>query len=148
MLYCEIVLMSPLGKCFSFVTAQRFLISSMRGCLSWGRGEIEMLMTICCCLPFRQWALNRFAFEKKNPSGRFYLVLFYLYLFSISSACCLKSVCMQPVGDRVIPPACRHVISSASKRLHFIYTLLFSSPGPGHPLLPWFQLKQELVGGC
>lgn len=30
----------------------------------------------------------------------------------------------------------------------FIYFLLFSSPGHRHPLLPWFQLKQELVWGC
>lgn len=30
----------------------------------------------------------------------------------------------------------------------FIYFLLFSSPGRRRPLLPWFQLKQELVWGC
>lgn len=35
----------------------------------------------------------------------------------------------------------------ASFWLHFICILLFSSPGRRHALLPWFQLKQDLLRG-
>lgn len=67
-------------------------------------------------------------------------------VFSPCSAWRLSRASMQP-GDR-LPPS--HDLARPPLLLltDFIYFLLFSSPGHRHPLLPWFQLKQELVWGC
>lgn len=66
-----------------------------------------------------------------------------LHLLFISAACRLTSGSTQPAGDWVIPPACRHFICICEP--HLICIPLFSSPGPRHPLLPWFQLKCQDV---
>lgn len=62
----------------------------------------------------------------------------------ISSACSLPCGSMQPIDH--ISYAC--FCSTSSALIIFIYFLLFSSPGHRHPLLPWFQLNQELIWGC
>lgn len=67
-------------------------------------------------------------------------------VFSPCSACRPSCATMQP-SDR-LPPS--HDLAHPPLLLltDFIYFLLFFSPGHWHPLLPWFQLKQELVWGC
>lgn len=67
-------------------------------------------------------------------------------VFSPCSACHRSCATVQPI-DR-LPPS--HDLAHPPLLLltDFIYFLLFSSPGHRHPLLPWFQLKQELVWGC
>lgn len=62
----------------------------------------------------------------------------------ISSACCLPCGSMQPI-DHI---SCACFCSTSSALIIFIYFLLFSSSGHRHPLLPWFQLNQELIWGC
>lgn len=123
------------SKLYFFCTFSRFqhVLLSVMG-LCWD-GNVHNHLSCTLQLTYYDYFLN-------------YLNVTWCWSFSISAACCLKSISMQPMGDWVIPPACRHLSSSVPIKLHFISILLFSSSGPRHPVLPWFQLKQELIRGC
>lgn len=94
--------------------------------------------------------LNRYWFLKKkshNIIRCFCLLSRSWSSFPLRSACCLTAASMQPMGDWVIPLRMPSLHFICIHDLYFICILLFSSPGPRHPLLPWFQLEQQLIRG-
>lgn len=65
--------------------------------------------------------------------------------------CLFFSACRLPCGSMPMPIdhiSCACFCSASSALIIFIHSVLFSSPGHRHPLLPWFQLNQELIWGC
>lgn len=117
-LYCENVSMRLIANSFSFVPVQPFLVSSMFSRL------MEMFMTVCRCLvivPSSVGPQPLMAFFFFLSLTRCWSLLVHADLsFSISSACCVTSGSMPPMGDWVIPPRMPSLHFICIYKLHFI----------------------------
>lgn len=109
---------------------------------------MEIYMTIWLCLVIMVSSVGStqpvMALFKKNHNITrcFFLFSPHSFVF-VCSACCLTSGSMQPPFLSACCSSSFHLYLDTSSA-----SLLFSSPGRRHPLLPWFQLKQELIIGC
>ena len=147
-LYCENVTDSKLFffcTCAAFSCFQHALLSVIG--LRWD-GNVHDCAWVSCRLRGSSPLMFSFLFD---PNITKVLVsLFRTFsVFSSHLVCMLCGIWQHAApGWPISPAACLQLTSFAPIRPPFISTLLFSSPGPQHPLLPWFQLKQELTTGC